>query len=127
MVAVTSTQGASQISPAMERVYHQSRLLGDWKGTWTKDHQPVEFKVVNIQGSTAQVEYTSNGQTQRGTATVNGGTITFGNVTIGTRDGSKAALEFAFGTAKKTAILDKSAAPVDQNKRSGPGLAVRPP
>lgn len=118
MTTISST--TSQISPAIERVYHQSNLLGDWNGTLTRDHSPVEFKVVNIRGNQAQVEYTHNGHTERGTADVNGMTITFGNVTIGTRDGSKAAFEFSFGAAKFSAILDKQAAPPgDQNSLIG--------
>jgi len=118
MTTISST--TSQISPAIERVYHQSNLLGDWKGTSASNHQPVEFKVINIRGNTAQVEYTHNGHTERGLADVNGVTITFGAVTIATRDGSKAAFEFSFGSAKWTAILDKQAAPAsDQNKLVG--------
>ena len=97
---MTTIQISSQISPANERVYHQSYLLGDWKGTWTNSSQPVEFKVVNIRGDKAQVEYTHNGHTERGLGDVNGGTITFGNVTIGTRNGTKAALEFSVGHCK---------------------------
>jgi hypothetical protein len=119
MSTIAATQGASQISPAIERVYHQSNLLGDWKGSWTNSHQPVELKVVSIKGNTAQVEYTHNGHTERGVGTVNGSMITFGNVTIGTRDGKKAALEFSFGTAKMSAILAKAAVPADQNKLVG--------
>jgi len=65
MTAITSTPAGSQISPANERVYHQSNLVGDWKGTWSKNHQPVEFKVVSIKGSSAQVEYTHNGTLRR--------------------------------------------------------------
>jgi hypothetical protein len=108
--AIAATQGASQISPVNEKVYHQSNLLGDWKGSFS-NHQAIEFKVVSISGSTAQIEYTHNGRTERGTATVDQNFITFGNVTIATRDGKKAALEFSFGTAKQDAILNKSAAP----------------
>ena len=119
MSAIAATQSANQISPANERVYHQSNLVGDWKGTWTTNHQPVELKVVSIKGNTAQVEYTHNGHTERGAGTVNGSTITIGNVTIGTRDGKTAALEFSFGTAKMSAILSKAAAPADQNKLVG--------
>ena len=63
---------SSQISPVDERIYHQSNLLGDWKGAWTKSNQPVEFKVINIRGTTAQVEYTHNGHTERGIADVSG-------------------------------------------------------
>ncbi len=120
MTSIGATQGGTQISPVDERIYHQSNLLGDWKGLWSKSHQPVEFKVLSIHGNTAQVEYTHNGHTERGTGTVSAATITFGNVTIGTRDGKNAGLEFSFGTAKSTAILAKSAAaPVDQNKLVG--------
>ena len=116
---MTAIQSTSQISPATERVYHQSNLLGDWKGTSTRDHQPIEFKVINIRGSKAQVEYTHNGRTERGLADVNGATITFGNVTIGTRNGTKAAFEFSAGNAKWSAILDKQAPTADQNKLVG--------
>jgi hypothetical protein len=120
MTSIGTTQGSSQISPVNERIYHQSNLLGDWKGLWSKSHQPVEFKVLSIRGDTAQVEYTHNGRTERGTGTVSAATITYGNVTIGTRDGKNAGLEFSFGTAKMTAILAKAAAaPVDQNKLVG--------
>jgi len=113
MTSIGSSQPANQISPVNERIYHQSNLLGDWKGTWTKNHQPLEFKVVGIHGDTAQIEYTHDGHTERGTGTVSAATITFGNVTIGTRDGTTAGLEFSLGTAKSTAILTKTAAPVD--------------
>ena len=110
---------SSQISPVDERIYHQSNLLGDWRGAWTKSNQPVEFKVINIRGTTAQVEYTHNGHTERGIADVSGATITFGDVTIGTKNGQVAALEFSVGTAKSTAILQKQAADADQNKLVG--------
>jgi len=116
---MTTIQSSSQISPANERVYHQSYLLGDWKGTWTNSNQPVEFKVVNIRGDQAQVEYTHNGHTDRGLGTVNGATISFGDVTIGTRNGSQAAFEFSTGTAKWTAILSKQSQTTDQNKLVG--------
>jgi hypothetical protein len=66
-----------------------------------------------------QVEYTHNGHTERGTGTVDGSTISFGNITIGTRDGTNAALEFSSGTAKMTAALTKTATPADQNKLVG--------
>ena len=115
----TISPTTSQISPATERVYHQSNLLGDWKGTWTNSSSPVEFKVVNIRGDKAQIEYTHDGHTERGLGDVNGATITFGNVTIGTRNGSVAAFEFSVGGATKTAILNKQDATVDQNKLVG--------
>jgi hypothetical protein len=115
----TISSSTSQISPATERVYHQSNLLGDWKGTWANSGSSVEFKVVNIRGAKAQVEYTHDGHTERGLADVNGATITFGNVTIATRNGSVAAFEFSVAGAKKTATLDKQAATADQSKLVG--------
>jgi hypothetical protein len=117
---IGTTPSASRISPLNERIYHQSNLLGDWKGSFSQNHQPVEVKVVSITGNTAQVEYTHNGQTERSSATVDKNSITFGNLTIATRNGTKAALVFAFGTARQTAVLDKTAAPVaNQNKLVG--------
>jgi hypothetical protein len=89
---------ANQISPVNERLYRQTNLLGDWKGSWKNNGQPVEVKVVSIQGNLAQVEYTHNGHTERGTATVN--------------------LEFSYGAAKQDAILTK-AATTSQNKLVG--------
>ena len=108
----------SRISPFNEKVYHQSNLLGDWKGNFKKTNQAVDFKVLSINGDTAQVEYTHNGHTERGTATVDQNTITFGNVTIGTRDGKQAAFEFSYtppgsisSLGSQTAILSKAAGP----------------
>jgi hypothetical protein len=119
MAAITSIPKGSQIAPGTERVYHQSNLIGDWKGTWQNSSRPVEFKVVNIRGANAQIEYTHDGHTERGIGSVDGATISFGNITVGTKNGSVAALEFSSGTAKKTAVLNKEAAPVDQNKLVG--------
>jgi hypothetical protein len=120
MSAISSTQSRNQISPVDEKIYHQSTLLGDWKGAWANSNQPVEFKVVNIRGTTAQIEYTHNGRTERGIATVNGATITYGNVTIASRDGKTAGMEFSVGTAKQTAVLAQVAAPAtDQNPLVG--------
>jgi hypothetical protein len=110
---------ASRISPVNEKLYHQSNLLGDWKGSFS-NNLAVEVKVVSITGATAQVEYTHNGQTERISATVNQNSITFGNLTIATRDGTKAALEFSFGLVRQEGILDKAAAPAtDQNPLVG--------
>lgn len=117
---IAATQGASRISPVNEKLYHQSNLLGDWTGSFSNNHQAVEVKVVSITGSTAQVEYTHNGHTERISATVDQNLITFGNLTIGTRDGTKAALEFSFGTVTQDAILTKAAASTtDQNPLVG--------
>jgi hypothetical protein len=115
----TISASTSQISPANERMYHQSNLLGDWKGKSTQHDQPVEFKVINIRGNQAQVEYTHNGRTERGFGSVDGATITFGNVTIGTKNGSAAALEFSTGTAKWAAVLSKQSSTADQNQLIG--------
>jgi hypothetical protein len=116
MVVIPST---SRISPAMERMYHQSNLLGEWKGTWTANNQPVSFKVVNIRGSQATVEYTHNGRTERGTATVNGATIDFGTVTLGTKNGKNAVLLFSAGGGKATAFLEKQAPPANESNLVG--------
>src|SRR6516162_3124059 len=115
-VAAINIPKGSQISPAIERVYHQTNLIGDWKGTWKDSSRPVEFKVINIRGTQAQVEYTHDGHTERGVGSVDGATVSFGNVTIGTKNGSVAALEFSSGTSKMTAVLNKQAAATDQNK-----------
>ena len=112
-IAATST---SRINPVDERLYHQSNLLGDWKGNFKQSNAAVDFKVVSINGTSAQVEYTHNGRTERGTATVDKNSITFGNVTIATRNGTQAAFEFSFqpqgqlaSTGTQTAILSKNA------------------
>ena len=119
MAAVSTIPKGSQISPVQERIYHQSNLIGDWKGSWQKNGRPVELKVVNIRGDTAQIEYTHDGHTERGTGSVDGATITYGNITIGTKNGSVAALEFSSGTAKMTAVLNKQDSSTDQSKLVG--------
>jgi len=40
---ISSVQAQNQISSYNERVYHQSNLVGDWKGNWSNNHQAVEF------------------------------------------------------------------------------------
>jgi hypothetical protein len=109
MTAISTIPKGSQISPVDERVYHQSNLVGDWKGTWKNSSRPVELKVINIRGGQAQIEYTHDGHTERGVGTVQGATITYGDITIGTKDGQNAAIEFSSGTAKQDAILTKQA------------------
>jgi len=116
----TIQSGATnQISPFNERVYHQSNLVGDWRGVWTKNHQEGGWKGMNIRGTQAEGEYTHNGHSERGTGEVNGGTISFGNVTIGTRDGKTAAFEFSSNGATQTAVLAKVPTPTDQSKLVG--------
>jgi hypothetical protein len=119
MTAISTIPKGSQISPATERVYHQSNLIGDWKGTWKSNGRPVEVKVDNIRGTTAQIEYTHDGHTERGIGTVDGATISYGNITIGTKNGSVAALEFSSGTAKMDAVLNKQTSSADQSKLIG--------
>jgi hypothetical protein len=119
MTAISTIPKGSQISPATERVYHQSNLIGDWKGTWKTNGRPVEVKVDNIRGSTAQIEYTHDGHTERGIGTVDGATISYGNISIGTKNGSVAALEFSSGTAKMDAVLNKQTSTADQSKLVG--------
>ncbi|MGJ4913765.1 hypothetical protein ACQR10_01540 [Bradyrhizobium sp. HKCCYLRH2060] len=116
MVAIQST---NQISPANERVYRQSNLLGEWKGSWTANGQTVSFKVVNIRGAAATVEYTHNGRTERGIGQVNGSTIDFGAVTLGTKNGKNAVLLFSAGGGKATAMLEKQAPPADESNLVG--------
>ncbi|GLH77782.1 hypothetical protein SSBR45G_26900 [Bradyrhizobium sp. SSBR45G] len=116
MAVVRST---NQISPAMERVYHQSNLLGEWKGSWTASGQAVSFKVVNIRGAAATVEYTHNGRTERGIGQVNGSTIDFGAVTLGTKNGKNAVLLFSAGGGKATAMLEKQAPPANESNLTG--------
>ena len=124
----TITASASHINPVNETLYRQSNLLGDWKGTTKQNHAAVEFKVISINGSTAQVEYTHNGRTERGQATVSQNSISFGNVTIATRNGTQAAFEFAYqpngqlaSTGTQTAVLakDASATAADVNPLVG--------
>jgi hypothetical protein len=115
-----STIGASRISPVNEKLYHQSNLLGDWKGSFANNNQAIEFKVLSINGDTAQIEYSHNGHKEVGTANVDKNTITYGNVTIATRDGQKGALEFSFGLVRQAAVIDKVAASAaDQNRLVG--------
>ena len=113
------TQSTSQISPANERMYHQSALLGDWKGNWAGNNQPVGFKVVNIRGARAQVEYTHNGHTERGFAQISGSLITFGSVTVGTKDGKSLVLLSSAGAGKQTATLEKQAPPASDSRLMG--------
>ena len=112
-------QSTNQISPAMERVYHQSNLLGEWKGSWTANNQAVSFKVVNIRGAQATVEYTHHGRTESGIGKVNGSTIDFGPVTLGTKNGKNAVLLFSAGGGKATAMLEKQAPPANESNLTG--------
>jgi hypothetical protein len=126
-VSSIAATGSSRINPVDERLYHQSNLLGEWKGNFKQSNGAIDFKVVSINGSSAQVEYTHNGRTERGTATVDKNSITFGNVTIATRNGTQAAFEFAYqpsgqlaSTGTQTAVLNKDAtASADTNPLVG--------
>jgi hypothetical protein len=75
--------------------------------------------VVSIRGAQATVEYTHNGHTERGIGAVNGATIDFGAVTLGTKNGQKAVLLFSAGGGKASAVLDKQAPAADDNKLTG--------
>jgi hypothetical protein len=118
----TIAASASHINPVNEKLYHQSNLLGDWKGSFKKTNGSIDFKVLSINGSTAQVEYTHNGHTERGTGTVDGVTLSFGNVTIATRNGTQAAFEFSYqpsgqlaSIGAQTAVLSKDASATAAN------------
>ena len=119
MTSISAAQGASQISPANERLSHQSNLVGDWKGLWSNTHQPIEFKVLNIRGATAQVEYTHNGHTERGTASVDGATITYGAITMHPRrlDGGYRVLVRGHENDRRSGR--KAATPANQNQLVG--------
>ena len=120
MTAAIIAKTRSVIAPATERVYHQSNLIGDWRGLWQKSRQIVDFKVLNIRGDKAQIEYSHNGHTERGLADVDGATLTYGNVTIATRDGQTGILEFKSGSAEQTAVIAKVPdSPADQSKLVG--------
>jgi hypothetical protein len=105
--AIAST--GSQISKQNETIYHQSNLLGTWTGKWTGNKQPITFKVLKITGGSAEIEYTHNGKTEKGQAQVTQNLVTYGSITIGTKDGTKGAIEFSAGTVKQTGTLTKSA------------------
>ena len=92
---------ASRISPVNEKLYHQSNLLGDWKGSFSNNNQAIDFKVVSITGDTAQIEYSHNGHKEVGTATTRvdnfRNTITYeqrGTESRPANAGQKGALEF---------------------------------
>lgn len=105
--STSSIPAGNQISPVNEKLYKQSNLLGTWTGSFSQTKQKIEFKVLSIKGQTAQVEYKHNGQVQRGTATVDKNTLTFDNVTIATRDGSKGVVLFEAGNVKFNGTLTK--------------------
>ena len=116
---MTAIQSTNQISPVKERMYHQSNLLGEWKGSWSANGSAVSFKVVNIRGAAATVEYTHNGHTERGIGSVNGATIDFGAVTLGTKNGKNAVLLFSAGGGKASATLEKQAPAGDETNLTG--------
>ncbi|HEU0146805.1 MAG TPA: hypothetical protein VFR21_07990 [Bradyrhizobium sp.] len=116
---MTAIQSTNQISPVKERMYHQSNLLGEWKGSWSANGSAVSFKVVNIRGAAATVEYTHNGHTERGIGSVNGATIDFGAVTLGTKNGKNAVLLFSAGGGKASATLEKQAPAGDESNLTG--------
>jgi hypothetical protein len=123
VVSATATgQGASRILSVNERLYHQSNLLGDWKGSFKKTNQAVEFDVLSINGNTAQVAYTHNGHTERGIATVSQNSISFGNVTIATRDGKQAAFEFSFQPPGQISELGVQTAVLAKDPTAGNAL-----
>lgn len=103
--AIGST--SSYILPANERMYKVSNLLGEWKGIWS-GNQVFSFKVVNIKNNKAQIEYTHDGRKETGTAKVDQNTITFGNVTIATNNGSTGVMQFKAGNITKTTDLAKA-------------------
>jgi hypothetical protein len=106
--AVISGTG-SQISKANETQYDQSNLLGTWSGAWSTNKQAFTVKVDKITGATANIEYTHNGTTQKLQATVSQNTISFGDITLGTKNGTQGAAELVSGSFTSTASLKKTA------------------
>ena len=75
---------------------------------------------MNIRGARAQVEYTHNGHTERGFGEVQGSLVTFGGVTVGTKDGKNMVLLFSVaGAGKQTANFAKQAPPGSDNNLMG--------
>jgi len=116
------TASGSQISKQNETLYHESNLIGTWKGTWTNSKQPITCKVLKITGDTAEIEYDHNGKVEKGQASVSKNIITYGDISIGTKNGTKGAIEFAVGTIKQTGTLTKAAA--DSQTQTDPSKLV---
>ncbi len=117
--AAISASG-SQIPKQEEQLYTQSNLIGTWSGNWSANKQPITITVLKITGATAEIQYTQNGNTQKAQAQVSQNTISFGNITIGTKNGTNGAAELQVGSFTETATLTKtSATPTDPNKLVG--------
>jgi hypothetical protein len=111
-MAITVASSGSHILPANERIYRTSNLLGEWNGSWN-DRQVFSFKVVNIKNNQARIEYTHDGRKEAGNAIVDKNTITFGNVTIITRNGSSGVIQFKLGGFEKHTTILKAQDPVE--------------
>ena len=104
-VAAAYTTNGSYISGVDQRLYTQSNLLGSWKGTM--GGKPITLKVTSIKGSTAQVEFDHGATKEHGTATVSKNTLTYGSMTIGTKNGSSGVMIFTAGTTQQAYQLTK--------------------
>ena len=56
----------------------QSMLVGNWSGSSKVNGQSAFFAVTSVDGRDAQVTYTANGTTQKGTGTVYKNTVMLG-------------------------------------------------
>jgi hypothetical protein len=108
MVGAIGSSG-TYILPANEKMYHTSNLLGQWSGTWG-DGKHFTFKILSIKNKSAQIEYDHDGKKEIGTGTVDKNTITYGNLTIVTRDGKSGLLQFKYGSMDKHVTVAKTAA-----------------
>ncbi|MDR3493316.1 MAG: hypothetical protein P4L82_01830 [Ancalomicrobiaceae bacterium] len=124
-VASAVTTNGSYISGVNERLYKQSNLLGTWKGTMD-GKAIVTLKVTSIKGSTAQVEFDHGSTKEHGTATVSQNTLTYGNVTIGTKNGTNAVMIFAAGTLQQAYQLTKDTTDQQSNKLVGAWSGLNP-
>ncbi|MDR3374826.1 MAG: hypothetical protein P4L98_13950 [Ancalomicrobiaceae bacterium] len=104
-VAAAYTTNGSYISSVDQRLYKQSNLLGSWKGTM--GGKPITLKVTSIKGSTAQVEFDHGATKEHGTATVSQNTLTYGSMTIGTKNGTNGVMIFTAGTTQQAYQLTK--------------------
>jgi hypothetical protein len=91
---------------ANERVWPSKRFLGEWKGSWNgKD--TFTLKVSEIKAGTAKVEYTVNGRTERGTATIDRYMLNFNGTTFATKDGRNGISQLTVGSYTKNGQMAK--------------------
>ena len=120
--AITATN--SRIAAQQENLYHTSNLLGTWSGKWNgSGNQSFTVKVDSITNGNASIEYTHNGQTQRGVAQVSKNIISFGTLQLATKNGSLGAAMFTSGSFQMTATVNKTVSAVPPAAKSSSASA----